>query len=504
MIADILFLPFFAIYLLVIAALFMYGSNFAYLSYVAVKHGHRHPKRCEPERWPTVTVQLPMYNEIYVAQRLIDSVAALDYPADRLEIQVLDDSTDETVGMIADMVVRWQGRGVDIVHLRRGDRSGYKAGALAYGLKTAKGEFLAVLDADFVPPPDFLKETVPVMVADPGLAFAQARWGHINRNSSALSRLQAIAIDSHFTVEQVGRWAKGLWFNFNGTAGIWRKEAILDAGGWQADTLTEDLDVSYRAHLGGWRSAYIQSLEVPGELPVSFTAFRRQQHRWARGSLTCARKHLPAVWRADVSFFHRLSSTLHLSGYSIHILLLTMSLLYPIMLLMSEQYLDLLRPLWFLAFFNATALAPTLMFVVGQHQLHRSWLRQLPMICLLTVFGCGMMLNTTRAAWHLHRQTPEHFERTAKFGVTGRQQEEWRQAKYQLRWDPIVVAELVLAMVNFFSCFVAVRSGLWGIAAYSGLFGLGLASVSVATISHGAQLLVAGGSAESEARSGVA
>ena len=210
-----------------------------------------------------VTVQLPIYNEFYVAGRLIDDVARMDYPADRLEIQVLDDSTDETSDILAEVVAQWRDKGIDIIHVRRPDREGYKAGALAHGLALARGELIAIFDADFLPRPDFLRDAVPVLVADPGLAFVQARWGHVNRGSSLLTRLQAVAIDGHFGIEQAGRWARGYWFNFNGTAGVWRRQALVEAGGWQHDTLTEDLDVSYRAFLAGWRAGTCATWKRP-------------------------------------------------------------------------------------------------------------------------------------------------------------------------------------------------------------------------------------------------
>src|SRR5262245_43215436 len=270
--------PVLALYGSIFVVLFAYGLNFLYLTIVAIRRPHDAPVPPSPRPgdWPVVTVQLPIFNEVYVAERLIDAVAGLDYPADRLEIQVLDDSTDETAAIVAGLVGRWQRRGVDIRHLHRTDRRGYKAGALAAGMDVARGSVFAIFDADFIPPADFLRRAVPALIADPRLAFVQARWGHTNRDDSLLTSLQALSIDGHFAIEQRARAAAGHWFNFNGTAGIWRRDALADAGGWRDDTLTEDLDVSYRAWLRGWRAAYLGELVAPAELPVSINAYRRQ------------------------------------------------------------------------------------------------------------------------------------------------------------------------------------------------------------------------------------
>ena len=300
---ETLFVPVAVIYLLVVAALFVYGINFYYLAWHAWKQRGdlwEKPGLEELHPLPMVTVQLPIYNEWYVVERLIESSAALEYPRDLLEIQVLDDSTDETRSLIAETVARVRQKGINILHMQRSDRRGYKAGALAEGLKAARGEFIAIFDADFLPASDFLKKILPYFNGD-RIAFVQARWGHLNRRYSLLTFLQSLSIDAHFAVEQLARAGLGLWFNFNGTAGVWRKSAILDAGGWRAETLTEDLDLSYRAYLRGWSARYAGNVEVQAELPVSFTAYRCQQHRWARGSFECAVRYLPLIWRSDAS-----------------------------------------------------------------------------------------------------------------------------------------------------------------------------------------------------------
>jgi cellulose synthase/poly-beta-1,6-N-acetylglucosamine synthase-like glycosyltransferase len=486
MLSDLLFVPVIVVYVAILTVLFVYGVNFIYLTIASLRTRDRHPAMQVPATWPTVTIQLPIYNEVYVAGRLINDVARMDYPAGRLEIQVLDDSTDETSTIIAELVAAWRARGVDISHVRRSGRDGYKAGALRHGLTLANGELIAIFDADFLPRPDFLREVVPALVADADLAFVQARWGHVNRGFSLLTRLQAVAIDGHFGIEQTGRWARGYWFNFNGTAGVWRRRALLDAGGWQDDTLTEDLDVSYRAFLAGWRAGYLRDVEAPAELPVSFSAYRRQQHRWARGSFECAMKHLPSIWQSDVPLSRKVSATLHLTGYLIHLLLLALALLYPLLLVVSGPHPELFALLGVLSIFNLTTLAPTFLFAIGQRQLGRRWVLQVPTILLLSVFGCGMMVNTGRAAWQTFTGGPAAFERTPKFGVRHRH-DSWRGLRYQLGLDRIVFVELALAALNAATCVVAAGRGFWAIAIYAAIFAAGLSAAAVTTIRQAAR-----------------
>jgi len=479
--SDVLFVPVVLCYLAILTLMFVYGLNFIYLTVASMRAGHRHPVTADPAEWPTVTVQLPIYNEMYVAGRLIDQVALLDYPRDRLHVQVLDDSTDETREIVAERVAHWRADGLTIVHVRRPDRTGYKAGALRHGAELSTSQFLAIFDADFLPRPDFLRAAVPALLADPGLAFVQTRWGHVNRGYSLLTRLQALAIDGHFGIEQTGRWATGNWFNFNGTAGVWRREALDAAGGWHDDTLTEDLDLSYRAFLAGWRAGYLSDVESPAELPVSFAAFRRQQHRWARGSLECAAKHIPAIWRSSAPIKQKVSATLHLTGYVIHLLLLALSLLYPVLVLVSRSHPDLFSVFGVLGIFNLTTLAPTLLFTVGQRQVGRRWFRQIPSVLLLSVFGSGLMANTGRAAWHAWRGAPAAFERTPKFGVRERN-EHWVHLRYQVAMDRIVVVEIALAALNLASCVLALRQHFWAIGLYTAIFATGLGGAAAASI----------------------
>ncbi len=505
------------VYFVASSLLFVLGSNLAFLSLLVWRQGRKagtddttvEQSQPEPAQWPLVTVQLPIYNELYVAERVIGAAARLDYPIDRLEIQVLDDSTDETAELVAQVVERLQVRGLDIAHLRRERRDGYKAGALAAGLEVAKGEFIAIFDADFIPKPDFLRRTVGEF-DDPDVAFVQGRWGHVNRNYSAITRLQALAIDAHFMVEQSARRLLGYWFNFNGTAGIWRATAIEDAGGWTADTLTEDLDLSYRAHLRGWKGQFRADVEIPGELPAQMSSFRRQQHRWARGSLECAHKLLPSVWRSDARPATKFQATAHLTAYTIHLLLFAVALSYPLVVIGGTRY-DGFTTIYGLGYvFALSSLAPGIFFITGQRQLDRSWVRELPKIMAVTVLGSGLMINTVRAAIQIFTRKNPEFERTAKFGMgesatvidldagaataaagpeTGADTDRaggnsWLEKRYQLDLDRIVYAEVAFGTYSLISVYVALGERNWGIVLYALIFATGLLGVAAITVAQ--------------------
>ncbi|MCZ7582922.1 MAG: glycosyltransferase [Deltaproteobacteria bacterium] len=304
-----------AAYFLTLAGLAVFGTHRYLLLYLYRKNRRRRnaPPAGRFAVWPRVTVQLPLYDEMYVAKRLIDAACGLDYPKDRLEVQVLDDSDDETRGVVDDAVDRWRGKGFNVRAVRRLSREGFKAGALAYGLERASGEFVAVFDADFVPPPDFLKKTVPYFT-DASIGMVQTRWTHLNENYSLATRLQALYLDGHFVIEHAARCWSGRFFNFNGTAGVWRRQAIDDAGGWQHDTITEDLDLSYRAQLAGWKFHYLLDVETPAEVPALLSGFRTQQFRWTKGSIETALKLLPRIWRAALPLRVKLEATVHLTG----------------------------------------------------------------------------------------------------------------------------------------------------------------------------------------------
>jgi len=479
---EILFVPLALIYFAVIGLLFIYGINFFYLTFLAGRAQSNDPIPPMPVPLPRVTVQLPIYNELYVAERLIHAVARLDYPAELLEIQVLDDSSDETVEIVRAAVERWRANGVHIAQVRRADRQGFKAGALANGMQSARGEFIAIFDADFIPSPDFLKRTLPHLT-NPRIAFVQTRWGHVNRDYSLLTRLQSLAIDAHFMIEQFARSHSDYWFNFNGTAGIWRRTAMEDAGGWTADTLTEDLDLSYRAFLRGWQAVFLRDVEVLAELPVTLSAYRRQQHRWGRGSLECAIKLLPRVWQSSAPWQKKLEATLHLTGYGIHLLMFVLMLLYPAIILMSARYPGLGLLFGIALICNATAFAPTIFFLVAQQQLNRIQWRELAPILFITMLGTGMMINTTRAALEIVFRPRAAFERTPKFGIA-RKNQNWRALHYQLRLDSIVYVEIVFALFNGWSGLLALQANNFAVAFYAFLFAAGMFFTSGATIAQ--------------------
>ena len=448
------------IYYLTLGTLAVYGGHRLLLLALYYRtRGDDPPPPPEPRRWPRVTVQLPLYNEMYVAERLIRAVSELDYPADRLEIQVLDDSTDETRDIVAAEVARQRARGVDIHHLHRRDREGYKAGALAAGLERAGGELLAVFDADFVPPSDFLRRTVPHF-ADPAIGMVQACWEHLNRDFSLLTRIQAMFLDAHFLIEHAARNRSGRFFNFNGTAGIWRRRAIRDAGGWQHDTLTEDLDLSYRAQLAGWRFLFLPEVKVPAELPVEINAFKRQQFRWAKGSVQTARKLLGPVLRAPVPLKVKLETFFHLTSNGCYLLMVALSLLvFPAMEMRRGSGLEvlLLVDLPLFAFATGSFVA----FYLGS-QLARggSWRTQLLRLPPLMGLGIGLAINNTRAVVEGLRREVGVFERTPKYSIEGAITN-WRGKRYRVSPSFSVLAEGLLA-VYFLACFaLAWLSGLW-------------------------------------------
>jgi cellulose synthase/poly-beta-1,6-N-acetylglucosamine synthase-like glycosyltransferase len=438
--------PLSAVYLMALVLLFTYGVN----CYVLILYHRCGRRRAEPlpplrpeDPQPLVTVQLPIYNEKYVAQRVIEAAGRLRYRADRLQIQVLDDSTDETTEIAARTVVALQVRGLSVEHVRRGQRTGYKAGALREGLRTATGEFIAIFDADFVPPEDFLERTIPGF-ADPRVGVVQTRWGHLNREYSALTGAQAIGIDGHFGVEQGARCWGGLFLNFNGTAGVWRAKAIADAGGWTHDTLTEDLDLSYRAQLRGWRVLFLPDVVCPAELPVQIAAFKAQQGRWATGTIQATLKLAPAILAAPVSSWVKLQAFLHTTHYLVHPLMLAVVLLsIPLMLMGlfgSPTNLFVVGSL-----FALSTSGPTSLYVYGERQLGAGWARRLRYLPFMMLLGIGIALSNTRAIWRALTEHSLEFVRTPKFGIAAGDGA-WRGKAYRLRgaWEGI--AELCLGL----------------------------------------------------------
>ena len=457
--------------------LFAFGLNLLYLSWHATQLRPRLQSALLSGREPFVCVQVPIYNERYVAERVLDAVCAIDWPADRLEVQVLDDSDDDTIAIVGRRVARWAHEGIRVTHVRRGMRTGYKAGALAYGMTLTEAPFIAIFDADFVPPRDFLRRTIGAF-EDPSVGFVQARWGHLDERYSWFTRLQALAIDFHFLVEQAVRSASGYFTNFTGTAGAWRRAAIEDAGGWSADTLTEDLDLSYRAQLRGWRAVFLEDLVVPEELPVSIDAYRRQQSRWATGSFQSAFKLLIPVLRSRNRAAIKLQATVHLLAYGIGPLMLVQLVCYPALLLTIGRHA---LP-WPLADASALvvviAVSPWFGFIVAQTRLGRRWWSGLPSL-LCQIVGAGMSLTAMVALFRAMRRGGQ-FVRTPKHRIETRGQE-WRNQEYVRVGDPRAVAEAIFGLGALAIVPLAATQRQWLLAMYAGMFALGflvLASLS--------------------------
>jgi len=424
---------------------------------------------------PVVTVQLPIYNERYVAARLIDAACDLDYPLDRLEVQVLDDSSDDTRDIVAERVTHWRARGVSITQITRADRTGFKAGALAHGLRSARGEFVLIFDADFVPPRQLLSRGIQPL-SDSTVGMVQMRWGHINRDYSMLTRLQSIFLDGHFVIEHWVRYCTGRYFNFNGTAGIWRRKAIEDAGGWSADTLTEDLDLSYRAQMAGWRFVYLPDVEAPAELPVDVGAFKNQQYRWARGSVQTARKILPRIWRSTAPWTVKMEASLHLSANFAYLLLLVpCTLALPAMIRLYKA--DRLEILWLYgAIFLFATLSVWIFFGVSQKHIYRDWRKRILMFPLLMSLGIGMAINNTRAVLEGLRRASGEFVRTPKYGKLLRRREH-QSSTYRSRYSFTMYIELAYMSYFAFTVFYAATHKMYGALPFLLVFFTGFAYV---------------------------
>jgi cellulose synthase/poly-beta-1,6-N-acetylglucosamine synthase-like glycosyltransferase len=461
-----------ATYFFVLVILAVYGWHRYYLVYLYMRNkGHRPKPAGVLETLPPVTIQLPIYNEMYVADRLIDAVCQSEYPRELLEIQVLDDSTDETRGVAEQAVRRNAARGVDITYIHRTDRTGYKAGALEAGLKVAKGQLVAIFDADFIPTADFLTRTVPYFV-DPKVAMVQARWGHINQDYSLLTRIQAILLDGHFVLEHGGRNRSGLFFNFNGTAGIWRRDAITDAGGWQHDTLTEDLDLSYRAQLRGWRFVFLPDLIAPAEVPVEMNSFKSQQHRWAKGSIQTCRKLLPRILRANVPFHVKAEAFFHLTANFNYPLMCVLSVLMaPSMVIRYNmgwyEMLIIDVPL----FFAATASVANF-YMVCQRELHADWITRAKYLPFLMSIGIGLAINNTKAVLEALFNRQSEFARTPKYRVET-DADEWIGKKYRQSFVVQPMIELALGLYFTATVFYALANGIYGTLPFLVLFQIG-------------------------------
>ncbi len=416
---------------------------------------------------PYVTIQLPIYNEMYVVERLLDNIAKLEYPKNKLEIQVLDDSTDESVSRTAAQIEEIRKTGLDIIHVRRKNRVGFKAGALKEGLKTAKGEFIAIFDADFLPEADWLKKTVPFF-KDPEIGVVQTRWGHLNRDYSLLTKIQAFALDAHFTLEQVGRNSKGHFINFNGTAGIWRKECIIDAGNWEGDTLTEDLDLSYRAQLKNWKFKYLEDVETPAELPVVISAARSQQFRWNKGGAENFRK---MAWKVltstNIPLKTRLHGALHLLNSTMFLCVLTVALLSIPMLYIKNTYGHLA---WVFDVTSFFIISTVILFVCYWFTYKNiqgggidKFVDYIKMFFTFFSVAMGFSLHNSVAVLEGHMGKQSEFVRTPKFNIKNLG-DSWKGNKYLAKnISANTLMEAVLALYFLFGMYSAIPLNDFGL-----------------------------------------
>jgi cellulose synthase/poly-beta-1,6-N-acetylglucosamine synthase-like glycosyltransferase len=453
-----------AVYSIALLFIFMYALAqlnllFNYLN------ARKHPKNAplfdlsKDEQTPYVTIQLPVYNELYVMERLLDNIAAMDYPKEKLEIQVLDDSTDESFAETAKHISELRKTGLDIQHITRENREGFKAGALKEGLKTAKGEFIAIFDADFLPKSDWLQKTIPYF-KDEAIGVVQTRWGHLNRDYSLLTRVQAFALDAHFTLEQVGRNSKGHFINFNGTAGVWRKECILDAGNWEGDTLTEDLDLSYRAQLKNWKFKYLEEVETPAELPVVISAARSQQFRWNKGGAENFQKMAGRVFRSNnLSFKTKLHSYLHLLNSTMFLNILIVAILSIPMLYIKNEYAHLKLYFFVMSFFVISTLIFFICYWFTYKTIYgggfKHFLKYTAMFFTFFSVAMGFSVHNSIAVLEGHFGKKSEFIRTPKFNI-GHLKESWKGNKYLTKnISPNVILEGILMLYFAFGMYSA-------------------------------------------------
>jgi cellulose synthase/poly-beta-1,6-N-acetylglucosamine synthase-like glycosyltransferase len=475
---EIIFL---AIYFAILAVLGIYGSHRYRMAYLYYRHKYQLPTPIGPlKEQPRVTIQLPIFNEMYVVERLVDSVCHLEYPRELFEVQVLDDSTDETCAIAQACVESWRAKGIDIVYLHRTNRSGFKAGALENGLRTAKGEFVAVFDADFVPQKDFLQKTVPFF-ADEKIGMVQVRWGHLNREFSLLTQAQSILLDGHFIIEHTARNRSGCFFNFNGTAGIWRRTTIADAGGWQHDTLTEDLDLSYRAQLKGWKFTFLPDIISPAEVPVDMNAFKSQQHRWAKGSIQTAKKLLPQILKSDLPFAVKKEAFLHLTNNVAYLLMVVLAAMMPISMVLRFQH-SLYETLFLdLPIFVASTFSVGFFYVATVRELGKGWWERFKYLPFLMSLGIGMAINQCRAVVEALLDQQSEFTRTPKTGSEGKSVKKIQKAYRGRRtWVPFV--EIAFGLYFTAAVWFAVDNEIWPSLPYLLLFQFGFLYVGITSM----------------------
>ncbi|MBI4683205.1 MAG: glycosyltransferase [Nitrospirae bacterium] len=445
---------FLAIYFIILITVFIYASHRYYMVYLYYKHQKDKPVlKNKLSNLPRITIQLPIYNEMYVTRRLIAASCDVDYPRELLDIQILDDSTDETKAIALDCVKEFSERGFDISYISRDERVGFKGGALQNGLKYAKGEFVAVFDADFVPQRDILQKTVHFF-ADKSVGMVQTRWTYLNRGYSFITRIQAIMLDGHFVIEHTARNWSGRFFNFNGTAGVWRKEAITSAGGWQNDTLTEDLDLSYRSQLKGWKFIFLKDELTPSEIPVEINGFKSQQHRWAKGSIQTAKKILPAILKSDLPLKVKVEAFFHLTNNISYLLMLALSvLIYPSMVARINigWFKMLVTDVPFLLF---ATVGISFFYICSQREAYTDWKSRIIYLPMLMSLGIGLSVNNSKAVLGAIFNKKTEFKRTPKYSIEEKK-DRWLGKKYRGEINFLVFIELLLGVYFTFNIYFA-------------------------------------------------
>jgi cellulose synthase/poly-beta-1,6-N-acetylglucosamine synthase-like glycosyltransferase len=473
-----------ALYVFSLLVLFGFGLHGFLMVWHYLRLRPRDPiaPQLEDDQLPSVTIQLPLYNEMYVAERLVEAVCAIDYPRHKLQIQVLDDSTDATRELMQRLVEKKRKEGFDIIHQHRTDRTGFKAGALKEGMRSASGEFVAIFDADFVPPPDFLNATIPHLVADPELGLVQARWEHLNADHNLLTRVQAMALDAHFVMDQQIRNRTGYFINFNGTAGVWRSSCIEDAGNWHADTLTEDLDLSYRAQLRGWRLLYLNDVTAPAELPAEIDGLKSQQFRWTKGAIETARKLLLPVWRSDQPLKVKLEATGHLTSNLIFPFILLVAVLNVPVIYLKEMLPDLGLYFNLMTVFILATISSIAFHSCAQYDIHDDWRRRLRLFPLFMAGTMGLAVNNTRAVLEALFNKRSEFKRTPKYNLLGKS-DAWKRSFYRQSGIGVeTFIELALAVYFVFSIGLAIYYAELALIPFQLMFLVGFGLVSLLTL----------------------
>jgi cellulose synthase/poly-beta-1,6-N-acetylglucosamine synthase-like glycosyltransferase len=434
------------------------------------------------DEYPVVTLQLPVYNEMYVVERLIKTTCEIDYPIEKLEIQVLDDSTDETVEIVDGIVKDFRKMGFDITHIHRNDRSGFKAGALKEGLKTAKGEFVGIFDADFIPRKNFLQVVLPFF-NDPKIGMVQTRWEHINRGYSLITQILSLALDGHFVIEQQVRNKANFFINFNGTSGVWRKSCIFDAGNWEADTLTEDLDLSYRAQLKGWKFKYLTDFTTPAEVPSEINSVKSQQFRWTKGAIETARKILPKVWKSKLSFKMKMFSTYHLTNNIVFPFILLACLLnVPIVLIKNSGHYD--TYFMFMSVFVLAFIASFVFYLYSQKDVYEDWRNRLLLFPVFMAGTMGFALNNTKAVIQALLKKKTEFVRTPKYLIVDKA-DTWKDKKYShSKVSFSVILESLVALYSFTGVVISIITLQISAIPFQLMFSFGFGLVAYLSIKH--------------------